>query len=322
MGRGGSSGWLQARLPSRSDMILLFFFCVLWGAVFHLLFQSRLVETSPPGTSPSLPIDAAKTASSLPLENMMQAAVVAIAADLERKKQWFITRTVLEWSEQYLPADWSMRSFLVGCCLRPLLQLLWAGTAWIVHRCCRVADAAGAVRPRRSSQMDHMYSVNQTARVLLNLQLGETWMNFGYWGAQAPLDLRPASSAPGLGPGRPGFAEACRSLARVVAAEAKLCPTDRVLDVGCGAGEQDILWRDEYKVASIVAIDPVEAQINIGRRRVEERRLNDHVSIPDYAVSICCLRLSSRVAAHATVSRLCRLISVRDCTRTKPLLTC
>ncbi len=247
----------------------------------------------------------------------MQAAVAAIAADLERKKQWFITRTMLGWAEQHLPLDWSTRSFLVGIFLRPLLQLLWASTAWLIGRCWRVAGATDVVRPRRSSQMDQMYSVNQTARVLLNLQLGETWMNFGYWGAQAPVDLRPASNTLGLGPGRPGFAEACRSLARVVAAEAKLCATDRVLDVGCGAGEQDILWRDEYNVASIVAIDPVEAQVNIGRRRVEERRLNNYVSVPTCSVPIClrvitvplpqariacCTRKPSRVFSLVSVS--------------------
>eukprot|EP01046_Picozoa_sp_COSAG06_P104904 COSAG06_NODE_51115_length_314_cov_0.725581_1_plen_49_part_01 len=46
MGRGGSSGWLAAQLPSHNTMILLCFFCVLWAAVFHLIFQSRLVDTA------------------------------------------------------------------------------------------------------------------------------------------------------------------------------------------------------------------------------------------------------------------------------------
>ena len=305
MGRGGSSGWLRAHLPSHSDMILLGFFCVLWGAVFHLFFQSRLVDVPGPSSSPSLPVAAATASPSRPLQNIMQAAVAAIAADLERKKQWFITRTVLEWAEQYLPPDWSTRSFLVGLFVLPLLKLFSAGVAWLIRRCWRTADATDGVRPRRSSQMDQMYSVNQPARVLLNLQLGETWMNFGYWGAQAPLDLRPASSAPGLGPGRPGFTEACRSLVRVVAAEAKLCRSDRVLDVGCGAGEQDILWRDEYKVACIVAIDPVEAQINIGRRRVEERGLSNYVSMATGSVAVCCVGALSLARARVACNFPC-----------------
>ena len=278
MGRGGSSGWVAAQLPSRNTMILLCFFCVLWAAVFHLIFQSRLVDTAA-GASGAREVAVAAAVVDSAVALLPRLDMQAVVAEMARRNERLIPRVVLELAARHLPAGFSARSFLLGVLLRPALRLLSAAAAWLLRRCGCRSDAGDAeLRPRRSSQMDQMYSVDQPARVLLNLQLGETWMNFGYWGAQAPLDLRRTSSAPGLGPGRPAFAEACRSLARLVAVEAKLSSSDRVLDVGCGAGEQDLLWRDEYNVASIVAIDPVEAQINIGRRRVEERGLTKHVS--------------------------------------------
>ena len=57
------------------------------------------------------------------------------------------------------------------------------------------------------------------------------------------------------------YPDACRALARLVGEEAALAPSDRCLDVGCGSAEQDLLWRAEFGVESIVAIDPVEAQV-------------------------------------------------------------
>eukprot|EP01047_Picozoa_sp_COSAG01_P051018 COSAG01_NODE_5215_length_4406_cov_2.137683_3_plen_117_part_00 len=38
--------------------------------------------------------------------------------------------------------------------------------------------------------------------------------------------------------------------------------------VGCGTAEQDLLWREEFGVSSIVAVDPVAAQVAVGRQRV------------------------------------------------------
>ena len=85
--------------------------------------------------------------------------------------------------------------------------------------------------------MDALYGIDQSQRSLLNMCAESTWMNYGYWARAAG-----EAQAEG-GPPRLAFADACAALARLVGTEAGLCAEDEVLDVGCGAADQDVRAR-------------------------------------------------------------------------------
>ena len=80
------------------------------------------------------------------------------------------------------------------------------------------------------------------------VQVGECWMNFGYWGPEVTVSpskrvAAMKSAAQWASPdggsrrsaGGPQYAAACRALVRLVGTDAQLCARDRCLDVGCGA---------------------------------------------------------------------------------------
>lgn len=82
------------------------------------------------------------------------------------------------------------------------------------------------------------------------------FINFGYW-ANRPDTLD----------------EASRDLARLVATSAEFTDTDVVIDCGCGYGDQDILWAQEYGVQHITGVNLAAEQIAISTARVEEAGL-------------------------------------------------
>lgn len=97
---------------------------------------------------------------------------------------------------------------------------------------------------------------------LTNL-LGEEslYINFGYW-KDCPQTLD----------------DACADLARKLGIEAQLGPGDVVIDVGCGYGDQDFLWAQEFRPERIVGVNLTRNQIEIANARAQRRRLADNVS--------------------------------------------
>jgi microcystin synthetase protein McyJ len=89
---------------------------------------------------------------------------------------------------------------------------------------------------------------------------GASWMNLGDW--------EQARSYP----------EACAALARRLGRAAGLGPGQRVLDVGFGAGDQLLYWRQEFGVAHVHGREVRADCVQQARRRVEERGEQAHVT--------------------------------------------
>ncbi|WP_433592757.1 SAM-dependent methyltransferase [Nocardia sp. CA-145437] len=73
------------------------------------------------------------------------------------------------------------------------------------------------------------------------------------------------------------FDQAGAALARLVATEASLGSDDVVVDVGCGFGDQDFLWADEFGPKRITGVNISAKQIEISTTRAAERGLSDIV---------------------------------------------
>jgi SAM-dependent methyltransferase len=89
-----------------------------------------------------------------------------------------------------------------------------------------------------------------------------TFMNMGYW-KEAPSTLDAASAA----------------LVRLVARQAELAPGQRVLDVGCGFGDQDVLWMREFSPARIDAVNITKSQLRAASQRMAEEKLEDRIKL-------------------------------------------
>lgn len=71
--------------------------------------------------------------------------------------------------------------------------------------------------------------------------------------------------------------QACAALARLVATEARLGPDDVVVDVGCGFGDQDFLWADEFGPKRITGVNISAKQVATATTRAAELGLSDTV---------------------------------------------
>lgn len=78
------------------------------------------------------------------------------------------------------------------------------------------------------------------------------WMNVGYWKNCSDYNT------------------ACEKLAHLLSAAGKFSPEDRLLDVGCGCGEQDLYWAKTYDGISITAMDIVEKQVEEAKKRIHD----------------------------------------------------
>jgi microcystin synthetase protein McyJ len=87
------------------------------------------------------------------------------------------------------------------------------------------------------------------------------WLNLGYW--------EKARTYP----------EACADMARLLADAAQMGPSDRVLDVGFGFGEQDRLWIAENRAASIVGYNVTKLHVDVGRQRAEASGMADRIDL-------------------------------------------
>lgn len=87
------------------------------------------------------------------------------------------------------------------------------------------------------------------------------YLNLGYWKTAKDIDT------------------ACRDMARLLAEEVSLKPDDHLLDVGCGFGDQDMLFHQEYGVEKITGLNITPVQVNLGNERLVEAGLDDKITL-------------------------------------------
>lgn len=73
--------------------------------------------------------------------------------------------------------------------------------------------------------------------------------------------------------------EACRELVRQLASFGNLQPDDRILDVGFGFGQQDVLLADEFGCEDITGINITPYHVKKGRNLLKENSVDDRVSL-------------------------------------------
>lgn len=93
--------------------------------------------------------------------------------------------------------------------------------------------------------------------------LGERslYLNLGYWEGAADYDA------------------ACEALARALAEAAGMRAGDRVLDVGFGFADQDLLWARAFSPSRIVGLNITLPQVRAARRRAREAGLSGQVEL-------------------------------------------
>lgn len=107
------------------------------------------------------------------------------------------------------------------------------------------------------ARADLFYDLASTDNYLTEQTL---FLNVGWWkGQPSTLD------------------EACAALAQFAGEQLRLGPTDRLLDVGFGFGDQDMYWMEHFKPRQIVGINITQSQIEHARQRVAARGLADHI---------------------------------------------
>jgi len=89
-----------------------------------------------------------------------------------------------------------------------------------------------------------------------NLGDQSRYINLGYWKDAQHYD------------------QASEALASLVGEKAQLGPEETVLDVGCGFGDQDLLWMKQWQPQQITAINITPAQIAVARKRHAHPRID------------------------------------------------
>lgn len=74
------------------------------------------------------------------------------------------------------------------------------------------------------------------------------------------------------------YGDAARRLARALGRMAGLGPGQRVLDVGCGCGDQLAVWVEEFGVDEVLALEPDPGLLAVASRAVEERGFGDRIT--------------------------------------------
>jgi ubiquinone/menaquinone biosynthesis C-methylase UbiE len=73
--------------------------------------------------------------------------------------------------------------------------------------------------------------------------------------------------------------EACPALALLVGETAGMGPADRVVDVGFGFADQDMLWMDRFAPQRIIGLNITPLHVRLGRHRVRRRGLQDRIDL-------------------------------------------
>jgi microcystin synthetase protein McyJ len=103
-----------------------------------------------------------------------------------------------------------------------------------------------------------------TLDIFLNMKRPSTsWFNMGYW-------RNTTSHKTGN-----QFVDACEAMANLVATIAGLSQEDVLLDVGCGSGEQDFYFYDNFACKRIVAVDISPQLISLAKEKQLIRQIHD-----------------------------------------------
>lgn len=103
--------------------------------------------------------------------------------------------------------------------------------------------------------------------------------------------------------------DAATALAQIVAQAAEFSTSDRILDVGCGFGDQDFLWMEEHSPERLLAIDIDRAHLAIAKDTASSRNISDALKFRvASAIDLTSLRetfskVVSLEAAHEFVTR-------------------
>ncbi|EIC20398.1 SAM-dependent methyltransferase [Thiorhodovibrio frisius] len=95
------------------------------------------------------------------------------------------------------------------------------------------------------------------------------YLNLGYW----------AGLEPGENTGADSLDDACDALVRLVGKRAGLGADDRLLDVGFGFGDQDLLWWREFAPKRIVGLNITASQVAVARKRVAAQELSQQIDL-------------------------------------------
>nr|WP_207280744.1 methyltransferase domain-containing protein [Thiocystis violacea] len=87
------------------------------------------------------------------------------------------------------------------------------------------------------------------------------YLNLGYWPEASDLD------------------DACEALVMRVAEAGGMSEGDRVLDVGYGFGDQDILWARRRAPERIIGLNITASQVAVAQRRVAEAGLTERIDL-------------------------------------------
>jgi len=131
-----------------------------------------------------------------------------------------------------------------------------SGRSWSAKARGLFRFSALVFNPRRK-RADLLYELSSTDSYLTERTL---YRNVGYW-KDAPQTLD----------------DACEALARFAGEQLQLGPSDRLLDVGFGYGDQDLDWMERFAPREIVGINITKSQIEHASQRVAERGLSDRI---------------------------------------------
>ncbi|ETW05080.1 hypothetical protein H310_04108 [Aphanomyces invadans] len=110
-----------------------------------------------------------------------------------------------------------------------------------------------------------------------------TWINLGLWTSN---DLT--------------YPAACEQLALCLGRAVKLGPKDIVLDVGCGRGDQCILWHTYFNVAEVLGVDITPEHVAGAVQMVQSLGLSDRIRIALGSAT----SLASHVDSIAAVTKI------------------
>jgi len=88
------------------------------------------------------------------------------------------------------------------------------------------------------------------------------YMNMGYW-KDNPESLD----------------EACEAMAKFMGDFGQFSPEDRILDAGCGFGDQDIYWASHHSPREITGVNISRIQVESAQRKIKELGLQNGITI-------------------------------------------
>eukprot|EP00753_Platysulcus_tardus_P017528 PLAT6430.1.p1 GENE.PLAT6430.1~~PLAT6430.1.p1 ORF type:complete len:347 (-),score=168.56 PLAT6430.1:100-1113(-) len=207
---------------------------------------------------------------------------------------------------------------LIPLCLAFTAGLLAAGTP--VGALLAAALRSLLAAPLRAGRrVEALYDEDAA---LLNASVRGGWQNVGYW-----RNVPARSQQPDAGL---RFVTAARALAELLAEAAQLREGQRLLDVGCGCGDQLLLWDELARPAAVVGVNPAAAQAAVAQRKICAAKRQHTLSVLPLTAAAACAkqqaasfdRVLSLDAAYHFRSRLAFFHSARRVLRADGRFAC